>query len=85
MKTTHLKCLLKLKIFLEEMEEYASMSWGEIVEREITHYRKPGDFAQIHEKLLSPSRRRFVCGDSCECFAFQIQTAFLILLFLFFY
>ena len=45
-------------LFPEEMEEYASMSWGEIVEREITHYRKPGDFAQIHEKLLSPSRRR---------------------------
>lgn len=42
------------------MEEYASVSWSEIVEREITHYRKPGEFAQMHEKLSSPSRKRFV-------------------------
>ncbi|VDK24388.1 unnamed protein product [Anisakis simplex] len=42
-----------------EMEQYASVSWSEIVEREITHYRKPGDIAQMHEKLLSPSRKRF--------------------------
>uniref|UniRef100_A0A915C975 C2H2-type domain-containing protein n=1 Tax=Parascaris univalens TaxID=6257 RepID=A0A915C975_PARUN len=42
----------------QEMEEYASVSWSEIVEREITHYRKPGEFAQIHEKLSSPSRKR---------------------------
>uniref|UniRef100_A0A9J2P995 C2H2-type domain-containing protein n=1 Tax=Ascaris lumbricoides TaxID=6252 RepID=A0A9J2P995_ASCLU len=42
----------------QEMEEYASVSWSEIVEREITHYRKPGEFAQMHEKLSSPSRKR---------------------------
>lgn len=44
--------------FAEEMEEYASISWGEIVEREITRYRKPGEFAERHEKLSSPSRKR---------------------------
>ncbi|VDK83655.1 unnamed protein product [Litomosoides sigmodontis] len=42
----------------QEMEEYASISWGEIVEREITRYRKPGEFAERHEKLSSPSRKR---------------------------
>uniref|UniRef100_A0A1I8EZR3 SCAPER_N domain-containing protein n=1 Tax=Wuchereria bancrofti TaxID=6293 RepID=A0A1I8EZR3_WUCBA len=41
-----------------EMEEYASISWGEIVEREITRYRKPGEFVERHEKLSSPSRKR---------------------------
>lgn len=40
------------------MEEYASISWSEIVEREITRYRKPGEFAERHEKLSSPSRKR---------------------------
>ncbi|CAG9537755.1 unnamed protein product [Cercopithifilaria johnstoni] len=42
----------------QEMEEYASISWSEIVEREITRYRKPGEFAERHEKLSSPSRKR---------------------------
>lgn len=44
--------------FVEEMEEYASVSWSEIVEKEITHYRNPGEFAERHEKLSSPSRKR---------------------------
>ncbi|VDO31015.1 unnamed protein product [Onchocerca flexuosa] len=48
-------CLIQLA---EEMEEYASVSWSEIVEREITRYRKPGEFAERHEKLSSPSRKR---------------------------
>uniref|UniRef100_A0A1I7VMQ2 SCAPER_N domain-containing protein n=1 Tax=Loa loa TaxID=7209 RepID=A0A1I7VMQ2_LOALO len=42
----------------QEMEEYASVSWSEIVEREIIRYRKPGEFAERHEKLSSPSRKR---------------------------
>uniref|UniRef100_A0A915PZV2 Ataxin-10 domain-containing protein n=1 Tax=Setaria digitata TaxID=48799 RepID=A0A915PZV2_9BILA len=42
----------------QEMEEYASVSWSEIVDREITHYRKPGEFAEKHEKLSSPSRKK---------------------------
>uniref|UniRef100_A0A914UM16 Uncharacterized protein n=1 Tax=Plectus sambesii TaxID=2011161 RepID=A0A914UM16_9BILA len=41
-----------------EMESFASISWGELVEREITHYRAPGEAAQMHEKLSSPSRKR---------------------------
>nr|CDP93957.1 Bm6285 [Brugia malayi] len=44
--------------FIGEMEEYASISWGEIVEQEITRYRKPGEFVERHEKLSSPSRKR---------------------------
>ncbi|MCP9260956.1 S phase cyclin A-associated protein in the endoplasmic reticulum [Dirofilaria immitis] len=42
----------------QEMEEYASVSWSEIVEREVTRYRKPGEFVERHEKLSSPSRKR---------------------------
>ncbi|VDM48274.1 unnamed protein product [Toxocara canis] len=42
----------------QEMERYASVSWSEIVDREITRYHKPGELAQVHEKLSSPSRKR---------------------------
>ncbi|VDN94614.1 unnamed protein product [Brugia pahangi] len=47
-----------------EMEEYASISWGEIVEQEITRYRKPGEFVERHEKLSSPSRKSFVSRNT---------------------
>ncbi len=47
-----------MTFFAVESHILASMDWGELVETELSEVRKPGQAAQTHEKLSSPSRKR---------------------------
>lgn len=42
---------------IADQEQHAGMTWGDLMEEE--EIREPGRAVQMHEKLSSPSRRRY--------------------------